>query len=76
MVLAPIMDRLAAEYAGRLAFTKLNVDEEPVLAERYGVEGIPTVILFNHGQEIIRWLGYANRSEFKDRLNRVLTVTA
>ncbi len=74
--LAPIMNRLAAEHAGRLAFTMINVDAEPALAERYGVEGISTVILFDHSQETGLWFGYANRSEFKVRLDRVLAAAA
>lgn len=49
-MIAPILDDLSKEYAGRLTVAKLNIDENPATPQRYGVRGIPTLILFKNGE--------------------------
>ena len=49
-MLAPTLDALAADYAGKLTVGKVNVDECQILAERYGIRGIPTLLLFVGGE--------------------------
>jgi len=56
-MLAPTVDALAADYAGRMKVLKLNVDEEGPLAAQYGVMSIPTLILFKDGQPAERFVG-------------------
>jgi len=51
-MVAPILDDLSKEYAGRLKIVKVNVDENSVSAATYGVRGIPTLLLFKNGQVI------------------------
>ena len=46
---APVLDRIAEERAGEITIVKVNIDEEPGLASRYGVQSIPTMILFKDG---------------------------
>ena len=48
--IAPIVDELAGEYAGKLKVVKLNVDDNPRTPTRYGVRGIPNLILFKNGE--------------------------
>ncbi len=48
--MAPIFDRAAKELEPRVRFAKVNVDEEPSIAARYGIRGIPTLIAFDHGK--------------------------
>jgi thioredoxin 2 len=48
--MAPIFDRAAKEMEPRVRFAKVNVDEEPEIASRYGIRGIPTLIAFDHGK--------------------------
>jgi thioredoxin 2 len=48
--IAPVLDRLAADHAGRLKVAKLNVDENPQMSARFGVQAIPTMIVFRDGQ--------------------------
>ena len=48
--MAPVFERAAKELEPRARFAKVNVDEEPALASRYGVRGIPTLIVFDHGK--------------------------
>ena len=57
LAIAPVIDRLAEEYAGRLKIVKLNVDENIEISGRYGIRGIPTLVLFNRGQEVDRHVG-------------------
>jgi thioredoxin 1 len=54
---APILDRIADERAGRLKLVKVNVDEEPALAQRYGIVSIPTIILFQNGEPAAAAIG-------------------
>ena len=49
-VLAPVLDRLAGDFEGRVKFVKVNVDEEPVLAAEYEIRGVPTLKLFRDGR--------------------------
>ena len=51
-MLAPVVEELAGEYEGKVKFGKVNVDEQPELAMRYGVQSIPTLILFRGGEPV------------------------
>ncbi len=55
--IAPVVEEIAAELAGRLRVAKLDVDENPWTARAYGVLGIPTLILFREGREVGRLVG-------------------
>jgi len=59
--LAPIVDALAEQYAGKARFMKLNVDDNPQLAERYRVQAIPTLIVFRDGEEKQRMVGVSRK---------------
>ena len=69
-MIAPILNELAAEYAGKLAIAKLDVDENPSTAMAYGVMSIPTLILFKDGKPVERIVGYMP----KDRLLKQLAA--
>ena len=58
-MVAPILEQLAVDRAGHLKVVKVNVDELPHLSARYGVQGIPTLLLLDHGREIGRQVGAA-----------------
>jgi len=62
-VIAPLVERLAEQYAGQLKVTKLNVDENHELAIRYQVMSIPTLIFFKNGQVIDRIIGVPREPE-------------
>ena len=63
-MLAPVVEDLAEQYAGKALVGKVNVDEEQELAIRYGVMSIPTVIFFKNGEEIDRKVGVMPDTEF------------
>jgi thioredoxin len=71
-IIAPVIDDLANEMAGRIRVGKLNVDENPITAERFQVRGIPVLLLIKAGREIDRMLGVQPKSEIARRLERAL----
>ncbi len=56
-MLAPTVEQVAEKYQGRAKVVKLNVDENIEISGRYGIRGIPTLVLFNNGQEVDRHVG-------------------
>ena len=56
-VMGPLVDTVASEYEGKVKVLKLNVDQNPVTPSKYGVRGIPTLILFNKGEVVDRIIG-------------------
>ncbi|MBV9761513.1 MAG: thioredoxin [Acidobacteriaceae bacterium] len=71
-MLAPVIEQLAAEMAGRARVAKLNVDENPVTAERFQVRGIPALLLFKGGREVDRMVGVQPKAEIARRIERAL----
>ena len=69
---APIVDDLASQYAGKLKVAKINVDESTEVAMRYQITSIPTFIVFKNGQVADRALGALPRSEFVKMIDRNL----
>jgi len=62
-MIAPTVDAVAQEFAGRAKVLKLNVDDSPDIAGRYGVQSIPTLILFKGGQPVDRLVGGQNNKQ-------------
>ena len=56
-MVAPVLDKLAKEYSGRLLVTKVNTDDNPVWAEKYAIQGIPTMLFFSKGKLIHQQVG-------------------
>lgn len=71
-VIAPIIDQLAAEYDGKVTFAKLDVDENPETAIKYGVRSIPTVIFFKNGAEADKVIGAQQKPVFAQKVNALL----
>jgi thioredoxin 2 len=71
-IIAPVIDELASEMAGRIRVAKLNVDDNPATAARFGLRSIPTLLVFAGGREVDRLIGVQPREEIVRRLHRVL----
>jgi thioredoxin 2 len=71
-VIAPVIEQLATEMAGRVRLAKLNVDENPVTAERFNVRGIPALLVLKAGREIDRMVGVQPKSEIVRRLQQAM----
>jgi len=74
--MAPALEQLARERAGRLKIVKVNVDEEPQLAGRFAVRGIPLLVLLRDGRELARMTGAAPAGRLNAWLNSQLTLAA
>jgi len=70
-MVAPVIEELATEMAGRVRFAKLNVDENPATAARFAVQSIPTLLVLKGGQEVDRIVGVQPKAEIARRLARV-----
>lgn len=68
----PIVEELAYEYEGKIAFYKLNVDDNPKTASRFGVMGLPTLIIFKNGRPFSNIVGHRPKTELKNELETVL----
>jgi thioredoxin 2 len=71
-MVAPVLEELAGEMAGRLLVAKLNVDENPATAARFGVSSIPTLLLLKAGREIDRIVGAQPKPEIARRVDRAI----
>ena len=72
VVISPIVEELAKEYAGKAFFGKLNVDENPRTAERFRIFGIPTLLIIRNGKEIDRIVGLVPKDQIEARLKKYL----
>ncbi|WJV53710.1 thioredoxin TrxA [Prodigiosinella aquatilis] len=68
-MIAPILDEIAEEYVGKLTVTKLNIDENPATAPKYGIRGIPTLLLFKNGEVAATKVGALSKGQLKEFLN-------
>ena len=72
-MVAPIVEELADEYAGKVEFRKLNTDDNPKTTMKYGVRSIPTLLVFKQGQPVGQIIGFRPKSDLKKRLDEALT---
>jgi thioredoxin 1 len=72
--LAPIVDEVAAAYNGKVKVGKMDVDRNPSTPQRYGVRGIPTLLIFKNGQVQEQIVGYVARDVIEKALNKQLVT--
>ena len=71
-MVAPIVEELAVEYDGRVDFVKLNTDDNPTTAVKYGIRSIPTLLVFKGGKPVGQIIGFRPKSDLKQRLDAVV----
>ncbi|NLG44315.1 MAG: thioredoxin [Phycisphaerae bacterium] len=71
-MIAPIIDELAHDYQGKAKITKLDVDKAPRLAAQFGVQNIPTVLVFHKGQAVHRVVGAKRKSEYASLIDQLI----
>ncbi|MCK4369281.1 MAG: thioredoxin [Dehalococcoidales bacterium] len=72
LMVAPILDELAEEYAGRITIARLDVDQNAKTAVKYGIMAIPNLIIFKDGKPASQIVGYRPKAELKRGLDAVL----
>jgi len=71
-MVAPIVDELAKDYAGKLKVVKLNTDENPDIAGKYQIRGIPTLMFFKGGQTVDQVVGAVPKAQLKTKVDTLL----
>jgi thioredoxin 1 len=71
-IIGPIVEELAPSYQGRAIIAKLNVDDNPMIAQRYGVTSIPTLMMFKDGKLVDRIVGAMPKGELQKFIDRNL----
>lgn len=70
--IAPILDEIAEQYADRVTIAKLNVDENPETASKFGIRGIPTLMLFKNGEPTETKVGAVSKTQLQEFLDNSL----
>ena len=71
-MIAPTVEELAKEYAGKIKVMKLNTDENPDVASKYKIMGIPTIIFIKNGQEADRLVGAVPKPQLKAKIDALI----
>jgi len=71
-VIAPIVEELAKDYAGKVVFGKLNVDENKANAVKYGITAIPTLLLFKNGKLVDQVLGAVPKQHLEEKIRKII----
>ncbi len=71
-MMAPVIETLASEYAGKVKVGKLDVDENQDIAARYGVMSIPTILMFKNGQLVSKTVGVQNKAVLVNAINQMI----
>ena len=71
-MLAPIVDKIAAANTGKIAVGKMNVDENPNTPQQFGIQGIPTLLLFKGGQVVSQMVGYQSQENIQRTIDEAL----
>ncbi len=69
--IAPILDELATEYGPKVKIGKVNIDEQQPLAVQYGIQSIPTLLLFSKGQVADQVVGLRGKKDLQNRIDRL-----
>ncbi len=71
-IIAPTVEELAKEYMGKVKVGKLNTDENPDVASKYKIMGIPTIIFFKNGEKVDQIVGAVPKPQLKSKLDALL----
>jgi len=75
-MMAPVLEELSHEYGGSVQFAKLNTDENYDAATQYGIQSIPTLVVFQGGREVHRQVGFVPKTQLKRQIDRALGIAA
>ena len=71
-IVGPVLEKISSEYASKLKFSKLNVDDNQEIAAKFDVRGIPCMIVFKNGQEVDRIIGAYPEAALRQKIDLIL----
>jgi thioredoxin 1 len=71
-MMKPVFEKLSNNYEGKLKFVKLNTEISPEIAQKYGIQGIPCLVVLKNGKEVGRIVGFANESILKQKIEGIM----
>jgi thioredoxin 1 len=71
-MVGPILEEIAADNDGKLVVAKVNVDENPALAQKFGIRGIPTMLFFKGGSAVGQMVGAASKEMIQEKVNSLV----
>lgn len=71
-MMGPVFEELSSEFKGKMKFAKVNVDEESSLASKFGIQGIPSLVVISGNKEVGRIVGFNPKETLKHKLNSFL----
>ena len=71
-MVGPVVDELASEYEGKAVMTKIDVDENPSIAQKFGIRNIPTILFFKNGEVVEKHVGAAPKNVIESKLRSLL----
>ncbi|MDD5126761.1 MAG: thioredoxin [Dehalococcoidales bacterium] len=71
-MVAPVVEELSEEYAGKMVFGKVDVDQNPTIAGKYGIMSIPTLLIFKDGKPVTNIVGFRPKDQLKKSLDTAL----
>ncbi|MEB7389057.1 thioredoxin [Aerococcus viridans] len=74
IMLGPVLEELAAEFAPKIKIAKLNIDENNITASQLGIMSIPTIVLYKDGQPVEKIVGYQPKEVLKEYLTEKVTI--
>lgn len=72
LIASPVIEELVKEHQGKIKAGKVNVDNNPQIAQKYGIMSIPTVMIFKEGREIRRQIGFLGKEKYKELIEGVV----
>ena len=71
-MMKPVFDKLSNNYKGKLNFAKVNTEVSPEIAQKFGIQGIPCLVVVKNGEEVGRIVGFSNESMLKQKIDDIL----
>ncbi|GGG91114.1 hypothetical protein GCM10007420_02960 [Glycocaulis albus] len=70
--ISPALDQIASEHSGKITVAKVNIDENPMTPGKYGVRGIPTLMIFNNGELVSTKVGAMAKGKIEEWINATI----
>ena len=73
-IVSPVVEELSRDYDGKVRFTKMNTDENEMAPMQFGIQVLPTLVIFNQGREVNRLIGFSPKEQLKRQIDRSLSI--